>query len=265
MSSRQAPTVDTVSMPAMSAHEYRRRLASPDTIVFLPVGATEQHGPHLPIGTDWMMAEYMAKRVAQELSGVVAAPVMYAAKSGVRTGGGNFQCGTTSLDGITLITVVKDILKELVRHGARKIVVMDGHFENRFFLDEACDIAIRELRFDGVHDAKIMKMIYAAEFPDHLIAHIYPDNDFPGLDLEHGGILETSMMLYCFPELVHMDRLESEATASFPPYDLYPPREEWVPASGTLSSGMSATVEKGEYLVEFFVKQATGLVQGEFS
>jgi len=253
-----------VDMALMSAHEYRRRLAEPKTVLLLPVGAMEQHGAHLPIGTDWMMAQFIARRVAARIDGIVAAPITYAAKSGVRTGGGNFQSGTTSLDGITLITMVKDIVKELVRHGARRLTIIDGHFENRFFLDEACDLAMRELRMDGIDDARVLKMVYAAEFPNPLIDAVYTDHEFPGLDLEHGGLLETSMMLYCYPEFVQMERLGNESAARFPPYDLFPPRTEWVPASGVLSSGLSATPEKGRLLVECFVNQVADAINAEF-
>lgn len=254
----------TVMMAEMSSHEYRRRIREEDAIVLLPVGAVEQHGHHLPIGTDFLMATYMARRAAQAVGGVVAPPVSYAAKSGVRTGGGNHQPGTTSLDGITLITVIKDLLKEFARHGARKIGVIDGHFENRFFLDEACDVAVRDLRLDGISDIKVLKMIYAAEFPQDLLDRVYRDVPFPGLDLEHGGILETSMMLYCHPELVDMDQIPAEPAPKFPPYDLYPANRDWVPPSGNLSSGRGASREKGKVLVEAFVEQVTGALRAEF-
>lgn len=255
---------DTVMMFEMSSHEYKRRLLADDAIILLPVGAVEQHGHHLPVGTDFMMATYMATRAAEIVGGIVAPPISYAAKSGVRTGGGNHQPGTTSLDGITLITVVKDVLKEFARHGARKIGLIDGHFENRFFLDEACDIAVRDLRLDGIDDVKVLKMIYAAEFPQELLDRIYIDIEFPGLDLEHGGILETSMMLYCFPDLVDLDLIPEEKKRKFPAYDLYPGNPAWVPPSGNLSSGRGSSVEKGKILVETFVQQVVDALLAEF-
>ncbi len=81
--------------------------------------------------------------------------------------------------------MVKDVLKEFARHGARKIGVIDGHFENKYFLDEACDLAVRELRFDGIGDIKILKILYAAEFPQELLDAVYQDSTFAGLELEH--------------------------------------------------------------------------------
>ena len=89
----------SVMMSDLSWPEYKRRLEEEDAIILLPVGAVEQHGYHLPLGTDWIMATEMSRRAAERVGGIVAPPVMYAYKSQIRSGGGNHFCGTTSLDG----------------------------------------------------------------------------------------------------------------------------------------------------------------------
>ena len=81
-----------------------------------------------------------------------------------------------------------------------KIAVIDGHYENEFFLTEACDLAVRDLRYDGITDVRILKMRYCEEISDEVLAIAYPGG-YPGLALEHGAVLETSMMLYLFPHL----------------------------------------------------------------
>ena len=254
----------SVMMSDLSWDEYQRRITEEDAIVLLPVGAVEQHGYHLPLGTDWMMATYMARRAAENVGGVVTAPIAYGYRSQIRTGGGPYFAGTTNLDGLTLINLVKDVLKELVRHGARKLAVIDGHFENRFYLDEACFIAVRELEYAGITDARILKMLYAERIKPETIEAVYAGTTFPGLDLEHGGILETAMMLYCHPELVDMSRIPVEELPNFPPYDLFPGNHDWVPASGCLSSGTASTVEIGRILVEEFVDTVSASLRKEF-
>ena len=122
----------SVMMSDLSWDEYQRRIEDEGAVVLLPVGAVEQHGYHLPLGTDWMMATYMARRAAENIGGVVAAPITYGYRSQIRTGGGPHQGGTTNLDGMTLINLVKDVLKELARHGARKIAVIDGEIDEVF-------------------------------------------------------------------------------------------------------------------------------------
>ncbi len=103
----------------MSWTVYRDRLAG-DPIIFLPVGALEQHGPHLPMGCDAILASAMAARVADALDGLQLPALRYGYKSQARSGGGQLFPGTTSLDGATLTAMVRDILREVARHGERR-------------------------------------------------------------------------------------------------------------------------------------------------
>ncbi len=250
-------------MSELSWTEYKRRLEEEDAVVILPVGAVEQHGYHLPLGTDWIMATEISRRAAERVGGIVAPPVSYTYKSQIRSGGGNHYCGTTSLDGTNLINMVRDVLKEFARHGARKVAVIDGHYENEFFLTEACDLAIRDLRYDGITDFKILKMRYCERIKDETLEKIYP-GDYPGLDLEHGAVLETSMMLYCFPHLVDMDKISDDPPADFPPYDLYPGNPDWVPPSGCLARADGSSAEIGQLLVEEFTELVSSSLEQEF-
>ena len=251
-------------MSELSWDTYQRRLHDDDAIVIVPVGAVEQHGYHLPLGTDWLMASYMAGRAAENVDGIVAEPIAYGARSQVRTGGGPHRCGTTSLNAETLIALVHDVLVEIGRHGARKIAVIDSHFENRSFLDEACHRASETLAAKG-KEVRILKMLYAERIKPETMKLVYAGiQDPPGLDLEHGGILETAMMLYCYPDLVDMSRAMDEPAPDFPPYDVFPIDPSWVPESGCLSSGKTATREIGKLLTEEFVTQVTNALRAEF-
>ena len=254
----------SVMMSELSWDEFERCIKDEGSVVFLPVGAVEQHGYHLPLGTDWMMGAYMARRVAENIGGIVAPPVAYGYRSQVRTGGGSHRCGTVCLDGATIIEIVKNVLMELALDGAKKLAVIDAHFENRFYLDEACRLAIRDLGRDGMHDVKIVKLLYAERISDETLKTVYKGKNFPGLDLEHGGILETAMMLYCYPDLVDMSKIATEDLPTFPPYDVFPEDPSWVPPSGTLSSGIGSTAEIGELLVEEFVNTITHSLKKEF-
>ena len=254
----------TVMMSEMSWDEFEHKVIKEGAVVLLPVGAVEQHGYHLPLGTDWMMGTYMARRTAENIGGVVASPIAYGFRSQVRTGGGAHRFGTICLDGHTVIETVKNVLVELGLDGVKKLAVIDAHFENRFYLDEACRLAIRELKRDGVDDVKIVKLLYAERISEETLKTVYSGKKFPGLDLEHGGILETAMMLYCHPELVDMSKIAREDLPDFPPYDVFPEDPSWVPASGCLASGIGSTAEIGELLVEEFVNTLTESLEKEF-
>ena len=155
------------------------------------------------------------RSAAECVGGIVAPPVMHAYKSQIRSGGGNHYRGTTSLNGNSLIQMVRDVLKESARHGARKITAIDGHYENAFFLTDTCDLAIRDLRYDAINDVKILKMRYCEEITDEALDTAYP-NGYPGLSLEHGAVFETSMMLYLFPHLVDESRISDGPPGRLP-------------------------------------------------
>jgi creatinine amidohydrolase len=234
-----------VSMDRMSWVEYQGRVREERAPVFLPVGATEQHGPHLPLGTDALLAAAVARGVAQRVHGIVAPPLAYGFKSQPKCGGGQHFVGTTSLDAQTLIGAVRDTVREFARHGARRLVVVNGHYENQWFLIEGIDLAMREVQGSGI---SIMRMEYWDFLTAPTLAKVFPDG-FPGYALEHAAVIETSIMLHYHPDLVRLDRIPDYPPAAFPPYDMYPARTEWVPPSGVLSSAKGASHEKGEIMV----------------
>lgn len=248
---------ETRGKGALMAHmtwaEYERRIIRDSALVFLPVGALEQHGPHLPLGTDALLVAAIAERLAERVNAVVAPTIAYGYKSQLKTGGGNHFCGTTSLDSNTLSSLIRDLIRELVRHGARKIAVINGHYENHMFLVEGIDLAMREMRRDGIRDAKILRLGYFEFASADTLAKVFPGG-FPGYDLEHAAVLETSLCLSLFPDLVRSELIPKQSAVSFPLYDVFPPKLEWVPPSGVLSPADGASREKGELLVQDYLR-----------
>lgn len=253
---------DTVFIAEMSWTRYAERLKA-GPVVFLPLGATEQHGPHLPVGTDAMTSTGVAAAVARQVGGLVAPTVNFGYKSQPRMGGGQDFIGTTSVDADTFAAVLRDVIRELARHGVRKLAVLNGHYENMMFSIEGIDLARRELRYDGIDDMRIMRFEYWDFTRPETLARIFPEG-FPGYALEHAAVMETSMMLHLHPDLVDMDALPDEPPADFPPYDIYPTRPEWVPCSGVLSPPKGASAEKGALLMADYVEGISAAVRAEF-
>jgi creatinine amidohydrolase len=233
------------------------------TPILIPIGSMEQHGHHMPLHVDVLLPTEFARRVALQVGGLVAPAFTYGYKSHQKSGGGNHLPGTTSLDGATLVAALKDVVKEFARHGVRKVCLVNGHFENSWFIVEAIDLALRELRWDGITDLKVVVLSYWDFVHKEAIAKLYPGG-FPGWDVEHGGVLETSLMLALHPELVHLDRAVDHPAATFPPYDVYPVKPEWTPCSGTLSSPKDASVEKGHILLEVCTQGIVNALRAEF-
>ncbi len=249
-----------VSMSAMDWVEYERRLVDGATPILLPCGALEQHGPHLPLGTDALLASAIAASVARKINGLVAPALHYGYKSQPRCGGGQHFPGTTSLDGQSLSFVVRDLLREFARQGARSLVVIDGHYENQWFLIEGIDLALRDI---GNNDVQVMRLEYWDFLSSGVLEEIFPDG-FPGFALEHAAVIETSLMLHYYPELVHLNRLPHDEQASFPPYDIFPQRSNGVPASGVLSSAKNASAQKGALMARALTDSIAAAVEREF-
>src|ERR1700752_2832909 len=100
-----------------------RRARDPRSVVLLPLGAVEQHGPHLPLLVDWLGAEELARRIAPHLTRagfrVVLAPAIpYGASPLAET-----WPGTVSLSRATLVRVIVDVVQSLARHGFRRVVL----------------------------------------------------------------------------------------------------------------------------------------------
>ncbi|MEZ5702672.1 MAG: creatininase family protein [Burkholderiaceae bacterium] len=77
-------------------------------------------------------------------------------------------------------------------------------------------------------------------------------------------MLETSMMLHYHPNLVRLELIPDDGPADFPPYDMYPPRTDWVPPSGVLSSALGADAEKGRLLADEVARRMADAVNTGF-
>jgi creatinine amidohydrolase len=234
-------------MNELSWIDYQTRVHRDAPCVLLPVGALEQHGPHLPLGTDALLSTAVAADTARLVGGLVAPALSYGYKSQPKCGGGQHFCGTTSVDAATLIGQTRDAVREFARHGVKRLVFVNGHYENQWFLTEGIDLGLRDL---GPHASlEIVRLEYWDFLTETTLAAVFP-NGFPGFALEHAAVIETSMMLHYHPALVRVDQIPDDGPADFPPYDVYPTRKHWVPLSGVLSSARGSDAAKGKLIAD---------------
>jgi creatinine amidohydrolase len=253
---------DNVFMAELTWMEFERK-ANANAPFFLPMGSTEQHGPHLPLGVDVILPSAVSERVAQEIGGVVAPAIAYGYKSQARSGGGEGFPGTTSLAAHTFSLVIRDVVVALATKGVRRLVVMNGHVENAWPALEGIDLALRDLRRDGINDMIVLRLSYWDFVSPQTLDRLFPDG-FPGTDLEHASLLETSMMLAVRPDLVDVAKIPSDGPASFPAYDRSPGHAGFVPPSGVLADAIGASAEKGRWLLDDHVALITKAVRSEF-
>jgi creatinine amidohydrolase len=253
--------MSTVWMNQLSWLDYQSRIQQDQPPILLPVGALEQHGPHLPLGTDGLLSASVAADAAARVGGLVAPTLSYGYKSQPKCGGGQHFCGTTSVDAATLIGSVRDAVREFARHGVTRLVVVNGHYENQWFLIEGIDLGLRDAG-PGTQ-LEVMRLEYWDFMTPDTLADVFPQG-FPGFALEHAAVLETSMMLHYHPSLVRLDLIPDDGPADFPPYDMYPTRPDWVPASGVLSSAKGSSADKGRLLAQEVAMRMAQAIESGF-
>jgi len=242
----------------MTWFEYRDRVQ--DSLIILPTGSLEQHGPHLPLNVDVVIPTGLAGMVADRTPGIILPALAYGYKSQPTSGGGQQFPGTTSLDGHTLTLVVGDILREVYRDGGRKFLIVNGHYENAAFITEAVDIFIR----NTAPDAKVVLLSWWDLISDETTQDIFKEAGFPGWDTEHAGITETSLMQYFAPELVREDKVIDDQSDRKPAYQVFPPPPDIIPASGVLYKATYASREIGERIAREVVDRVVEIVEREF-
>ena len=255
--------VTTRSLEDLDAHSYQDYVAGGRSVVLIPTGATEQHGPHMPMGVDAMLSRAICEAVAGEIEALVAPAFCYGYKSQPRSGGGNHRIGSTSLSAQTLIMQTKDVVLGLLQDGVRRVAVVNGHYENYQFLYEGLDLAVREARTLGLEDARAMLLSYWDFVDDETLEAVFPDG-FLGWDIEHGGVLETSLMLHLHPDKVDMSRAPDHPPAELTAYDIFPEDPARTPGSGCLSSPAGATAQWGELLLSTVRSGIVRAVTSEF-
>ena len=112
----------------------------------------------------------------------------------------------------------------------RRIVVLNGHFENTWPSVEGVDLGLREVRRDGIADMQVLRLEYWDFVRRATLDRLFPDG-FPGTELEHASLLETSLMLLLRPDLVDMAKVPSDGPAKFPTYDMRPLPRRFRPAA----------------------------------
>jgi creatinine amidohydrolase len=242
--------------------ELQRRLAG-GAVVFLPLGSTEQHGHHMAVNVDVVLPQAICEHVATSGCGLVLPPLAYGMRSQPRTGGGPQFPGTINITATTFAALVRDILLDLHRQGARRIVLVNGHYENVWPSIEGVEQMLDALGRDRRDGPTILRVDHWELVKPDTIARIFPSG-YPGIELEHASVIETSMMLALRPDLVDLAKSLHDGPAAFKPYDRYPRPPAEVPPSGVLSVTAGASAEKGQWLLDDIVSRLEAAVREEF-
>ncbi|GGX88048.1 creatininase family protein [Streptomyces hiroshimensis] len=231
------------------------RVAAARTLVW-PIGATEQHGPHLPLCVDTVLAEEFARQLAADLGGITLPVQSVAARSLPQSGGGLSFPGTVYVNGDTLIRFLRDALTSLAGLPFLRLIVVNGHYENEPFIFEA----LEQVRQEGlVEEQEIFAFSWWSLVQESWLTAEFPA--FPGWHAEHAGLTETSLMLYLRPDLVGASRPDHDRPPRSGVY-LHPVDTEQTTTGGVLSPTSGASAAFGEKLFRHVTAEAAALVRG---
>jgi creatinine amidohydrolase len=212
----------------------------------LPVGAIEQHGPHLPFKTDVIIAEYLAECIARETGALLMDSLKYAPDFSLR-----YYPGTVRLSDQLFTKMVIEITESIFSHGVKTVYVMVGH-HGAF---AACKEAERELLLTS--KARIVNLNLPGlneAISKYCISKRWNANNV------HAEEFETSCILALRPDLVDMKK----AVKEYPPIDpLFGAISiPWIDfcKSGVIGDATVATPEKGKAILDFMVAESLKLI-----
>lgn len=186
------------TLPEVEAHVAR----SPKVVV--PVGATEQHGPHAPFGTDSILAGEVSSRLARRIDALVAPAVAYGL-SGDHLG----YAGIPFVSVRTFTTVIQDLATSLAAGGFRELIFVNGHYTNSIALSAAImEIGDKLPAGTIAFPFNYWDALPADQLDDYLGARV-------GL---HANIGETSALMAIDETMVKLDR----AVAEYPAFPVQP-------------------------------------------
>jgi creatinine amidohydrolase len=223
-----------------------------ESLAVVPLGSTEQHGPHLPLATDYLIAESLAREAADR-TGVLCTPTI---QVGVSPHHRQFH-GTMWADAPAFRDYVESVTRNLAYHGVDRVVYVNAHGGNVQHLREVG----RRLRDDGTMYA--VEWMWNESIPD-LVSDLFEHNG------PHGGPKETAMIMHVARELVREDRLADARDGGVVDLSEAHMREHGARTfydavensdNGVFGDQTDATPEKGERLFEAATDQLVQLLE----
>lgn len=221
-----------VSVPvfSMSERDFRAALRKTRRAI-IPVGSLEQHGRHLPVSTDSLIAEYVARMAANQIGGFVLPVISY---------GVSFEHGpmfNVSLRNSTLSVMICDACVSLAENRMREIIILNGHHGNmgalQYIAQELQGKLPKDVHVHTIHYWQMLKT-----------------------EFDHAGDVETSLVLAIAPELVRMDlampnsKKLSKSKAAYSSITNAPGSFPKITGNGVWGDPRNATATKGEKWIQ---------------
>lgn len=242
MSARSGASIraDEVTSPEFA------KLAKEGRLFIVPVGSLEEHGSHLPLGTDTMQAEEVVRRLAEEFGAVIMPTIGYGECRSTH----NFP-GTVTLSFETVQAMARDILSELSRNGVTKVLFLTGH---------AGSGHMAALRLGAQRVVDEHPNLEVMVVSDYDVAYELKGKEFPEDD-GHAGLIETSRILNIRKELVRKPRPVGRTRP--PKFMVLADPERHIP-TGVMGDPRGANSAKGARIDDYVVDGLSQMVARNF-
>lgn len=235
----------TAEAQYLSRDAFAERIAK-FPVALLPLGATEQHGHHLPLGTDTILATFFARRIA-EATGATVLPAMPYGYSWVWRD----DAGTVTLDQRVMEDVICNVAESVARAGVRHLVLVNGHEANSATMKYATR------RMWDVPGIDVWRLFYP-NLSEELKTHCESPT-WHGI--VHACEFETSLMLAIAPETVDMEKAVAEYPERDPGYFHGGRPMGELSKSGVFGDATKGTAAKGEAMIDVFTRHMVDMVK----
>jgi len=239
------------------------RDAPKDTVIVIPVGTLEDHGPHLPLNTDVAIVEAVSSR-AVELERDIAL-IMPTQVHGYSPHHMDFP-GTITIQGKVFLDYMQDIMRSLAHHGFKRMLMVNGHGSNSAWLENAARLSIVEMPHT------LCATVNWWAIPE-VTEKVKTMRDSERGGTSHACELETSLMLAIRPDLVHMEKAVKDI--SYPTSKYFPARDFYYPPgpvhmmrhwstlskTGVMGDPTKASAEKGRAWLNAAVEGLRGIIR----
>jgi len=187
----------TVQWEELTASDFAHAVARSHGVCVLPIGVIEKHGPHLPLGTDVMVAREVSIRAAEEEYAVVFPPYCFGQIWEAR-----HQPGCLTLPPALLMSLLQAVCDEIHRNGFTKVLILSGHGGNRNWLNYFCQSQLAARRGYAVFVSRRLEGTDVDLQVERMLK-----SDVTG----HADELETSLVTQIRPDLMRLERSDSES------------------------------------------------------
>ena len=220
----------------MNALEVRKTV-NEKTIAILVFGACENHGDHMPFGSDFIFPTEIAKRLATKVNNVIVLPAI---PYGVSLHHDQFQM-TMSINPETLVGIISDLLSSLIQNKIRRVLIINGHDGN---------IGPIEVAARSIKNKHPEMTIACLESWWILVGQLKKDLFEVWSGLGHGGEAETSAILAVRPDLVNMESAPKEVIPKLPENIRIFWKFDELTSTGATGAPQKASIEKGNEILQ---------------